>query len=128
VREVITVERLPHLLERAREALAALGCANVQVCAAGDMLGVMDRAPYDAIVVAASAPHVPRVLIDQLAEGGRLVIPVGDRREQELVCATKTDHGVALARYGPCGFVPLIGRDAWPDASVSGASRSPKVR
>jgi protein-L-isoaspartate(D-aspartate) O-methyltransferase len=127
VRDVITVERVPQLLERARQALAALGRTNVHVRAAGDLLGAPDRAPYDAIIVAASAPHVPRVLIDQLGEGGRLVIPVGDLRNQELVCAAKTDRGVALARYGLCGFVPLIGRDAWPVGSVSGASRSPKV-
>ncbi len=127
VREVITVERLPSLLERARETLAAAGYAKVHVCGAGDLLGAADRGPYDAIIVAASAPHVPRALLDQLDEGGRLIIPVGGLRMQEVVCATKTVCGVALARYGPCGFVPLIGRDAWPDASLHSASRSPKV-
>ncbi len=127
VREVITVERLPHLLERARATLAAIGCANVHVCAAREMLGWAERGPYDAIIVAAGAPRLPRVLIDQLGDGGRLVIPIGDFRRQELVRAAKTQHGVELARLGACGFVPLIGKDAWEDAAVRGASRSPKV-
>lgn len=127
VREVVTVERLPHLLERARQVLAALGCANVRAYAAGEMLGWADRAPYDAIIVTAAAPHVPRVLIDQLKDGGRLVIPVGDLRGQELVLAVKTPHGVELTRLGPCAFVPLIGRDAWQEEDVRDASRSPKV-
>lgn len=127
VREVVTVERLPHLLERARQVLAALGCANVRAYVAGEMLGWADRAPYDAIIVTAAAPHVPRVLIDQLKDGGRLVIPVGDLRGQELVLAAKTPHGVELTRLGPCAFVPLIGRDAWPEEDVRNASISPKV-
>jgi protein-L-isoaspartate(D-aspartate) O-methyltransferase len=127
-REVETVERLPHLLERAREVLASLGCENVRAHLAGEMLGWPERAPYDAIIVAAGAPHVPRVLIDQLNHGGRLVIPVGELRGQELVRAVKTPHGVELTRLGLCGFVPLIGRDAWQDAAAGDASRSPKVR
>jgi protein-L-isoaspartate(D-aspartate) O-methyltransferase len=125
---VVTVERDPVLLGRAREILAALGCANVHTQAAGDALGAADRAPYDAIVVAAGAPHVPRALIDQLTRDGRMVVPVGDLRQQELVRVTKTAHGVELTPLGPCAFVPLVGRGAWPRREDRSASESLKVR
>ena len=113
-REVTTVERIPELLEGARAALRSLGCVNVHAFVAGDALGRPEDAPYDAIVVSAGAPHVPRELLDQLAVGGRLVIPVGDRLGQELVRAEKTARGVEVTGLGACGFVPLIGEDAWP--------------
>ena len=114
VREATTVERIPELLARARAALRSLGCANVHAFVTGVELGRAEDAPYDAIVVSAGAPHVPRALLEQLADGGRLVVPVGDLRGQELVRAAKTPRGVELTRLGACGFVPLIGRDAWP--------------
>jgi protein-L-isoaspartate(D-aspartate) O-methyltransferase len=112
-REVVTVERIDALLQRAIVVLGETGCANVHAYLATDVLGRVDDAPYDAIIVAAGAPHVPRALVDQLADGGRLVLPVGSLRAQELVRVTKTPHGVQLARLGPCAFVPLISRDAW---------------
>jgi protein-L-isoaspartate(D-aspartate) O-methyltransferase len=113
--EVITVERIAALTERARATLAQLRIENVHVFDAGDTLGRPEDAPYDAIVVAAGAPHVPRALVEQLAEGGRLVVPVGSRREQQLVRARNTPHGIELARLGACAFVPLIGKGAWRD-------------
>lgn len=113
-RDVVTVERLPALVERARAALAALGCENVRCCQAGRALGRSEDAPYDAILVAAGAPHVPRALVAQLAPGGRLVLPIGNLRAQELVRVTKAAHGLDLERLGPCAFVPLVGEDAWP--------------
>lgn len=112
--EVVTVERMPELLARGRETLAQY--PNVHPYPAGDVLGRSENAPYDAIVAAASAPHVPRALIEQLAERGRMVLPVGTRLSQELVRVTKTPHGIDLERLGPCAFVPLIDEEAWPSA------------
>ncbi len=112
-REVVTVERIDALLRRAIVVLSETGCSNVHAYLATAVLGRADNAPYDAIVVAAGAPHVPRALVDQLADGGRLVLPVGSLRMQELVRVTKTSHGVQLERLGPCAFVPLISSDAW---------------
>jgi len=118
-REVITVERQPRLLERARDLLAALGYANVRVHAAGARLGRAEDGPYDAIIVTAAAPRVPRSLLDQLAAGGRLIVPVGSLREQELVLATKTPRGVALARLGACRFVPLVGEEGFGAPAIA---------
>jgi protein-L-isoaspartate(D-aspartate) O-methyltransferase len=113
-RHVVTVERIASLLRDAAAVLDATGCTNVESHLAADALGWPDGAPYDAIVVGAGAPHVPRGLVDQLAAGGRLVLPVGSMRSQELVRVTKTAHGVEFERLGPCAFVPLIAREAWP--------------
>jgi protein-L-isoaspartate(D-aspartate) O-methyltransferase len=124
--EVVTVERNEQLLERARQTLARLNYSNVHVHAAGDVLGRAEEAPYDRITVTAGAPHVPRVLLEQLAASGVLVVPIGPLQMQELVRVRKTPFGIELVRLGPCGFVPLIGRGAWPDAG--GASRRIKVR
>jgi protein-L-isoaspartate(D-aspartate) O-methyltransferase len=116
-RRVVTVERIESLLLHAASILAAAGCANVEAHLAVDELGWPDGAPYDAIVVGAGAPHVPRGLVEQLAPAGRLVLPIGSMRAQELVRVTRTSHGVDLERLGPCAFVPLIAREAWPTAS-----------
>lgn len=127
-RQVTTVERVPELAAAARDRLASLGYGNVAVRRAGDALGWPDDAPYGAILVSAGAPHVPRKLLEQLAPGGRLVLPVGDRSAQRLVRATRTEHGVTLERLGACAFVPLIGDGAWDDDQVNGASGRPSVR
>lgn len=119
-REVISVERLPELVETARNTLLALGYHNVRVEQAGEALGWPQEAPYDAIIVTAGAPEVPRSVIDQLAPGGRMVVPVGGRRLQQLVRVTKADHGVTMERLCECRFVPLIAADeGWPDYELS---------
>jgi protein-L-isoaspartate(D-aspartate) O-methyltransferase len=127
VREVISVERVAELQSGAELLLRELGYENVRLFPAGDILGRPQDAPYDVIVVAAGAPHVPRGLLAQLAPGGRLIIPVGDRTQQQLVRARRTPHGISLQRLGPCAFVPLIGTEAWPEAEDGRASRRLKV-
>jgi protein-L-isoaspartate(D-aspartate) O-methyltransferase len=125
-RGVISVERVPELAERAAKVLQKLGYHQVRVHVAGEELGWPEDAPYDAIVVTAGAPRVPRCLIDQLALGGRMAIPVGGRRVQELLLLTKAERDTTITRMGECRFVPLIsGRDAWPDSEVSEESASP---
>ncbi|MCE2456439.1 MAG: protein-L-isoaspartate(D-aspartate) O-methyltransferase [Dehalococcoidia bacterium] len=118
-REVVTVERVPQLAESAREILERMGYDNVRVEDAGPILGWPAGAPYDAIVVAAAAPRLPRTLLGQLEIGGRLVIPVGNLREQSLMKVVRTMDGVVTRALGACRFVPLIGRDAWSESDLS---------
>jgi protein-L-isoaspartate(D-aspartate) O-methyltransferase len=117
-RHVVTVERIPELAEEAARHLQSLGYPNIDVHAAGDSLGWPESAPYDAILVSAGAPHVPQTLTDQLRSGGRLVVPVGQRRVQELLRVTRTPRGVSVENLGECRFVPLIGADAWPESEA----------
>jgi len=116
-KHVVTVERIPPLAERSARVLRELGYSNVEVHVGGDVLGWPEGAPYDAIIVTAAAPEVPRELLDQLGGGGRLVIPVGSRELQELVRIVKTPEGALRHNLGPCRFVPLLGRSAWPGHS-----------
>jgi protein-L-isoaspartate(D-aspartate) O-methyltransferase len=112
-REVVAVELIAELTQRAQRLLAELGYTNVSVHQAGETLGWPQGAPYDAIVVAAAAPRIPQSLIDQLAAGGRLVIPVGTREGQDLIVAERRPEGVSVRRKGGCRFVPLIGKEAF---------------
>lgn len=111
--EVITIERVPELADRARETLARLGFDNVQVIAGDGSVGLPDRAPFDAILVAAAAPRVPAALLEQLAPGGRLVCPVGSRGLQELAIVRRLAAGFDEERTTACVFVPLIGAQGW---------------
>lgn len=111
--KVVTVERIPELAESARQGLDRLGYSNIEVHVAGRTLGWPAGAPYDAIVVSAGAPAVPQILLKQLASGGRLVIPVGSRWQQDLLKITKLKKGNRTENLGGCYFVPLIGEGAW---------------
>ena len=111
---VVTVELVPSLAQQARETLAGLGYRNIVVEESTGSLGCPRLGPYDAIVVSAAAPTLSPTLLSQLALGGRLVVPVGSRDQQELVCALRTGEGISLRMLGPCRFVPLIGHDAFP--------------
>jgi protein-L-isoaspartate(D-aspartate) O-methyltransferase len=114
--KVVTVELVRSLAQRARETLDDLDYKNIVVEEASDALGCTWRGPYDAIVVSAAAPTLPPTLIAQLAVGGRMVVPVGNRDQQELVCVLRTGEDVSLRMLGPCRFVPLIGQGAFPDS------------
>jgi protein-L-isoaspartate(D-aspartate) O-methyltransferase len=101
--EVVSVERIPELAQRARDNLAAAGY-DVDVRVGDGTLGVPDRAPYDGIAVAAAARDVPEPLYDQLAPGGRLVLPI----DESLVCVTRTSSGKRTRFLSPARFVPLV--------------------
>ena len=107
--EVVTIERVPELAERARGALVEAGYERVEVHAGDGSLGVPERAPFDAVAVAAAAPVVPPALYAQLVEGGRLVLPRGSRWGQDLVLVVRTDEGPLERASVPCRFVPLVG-------------------
>jgi protein-L-isoaspartate(D-aspartate) O-methyltransferase len=112
--EVWAVERHGTLAAEAQERLARLGFGNVHVVQGDGTLGLAEHAPFDAIVVAAGGPEVPQALLDQLAPGGRLVIPVGkDPREQSLLRVRRTEQGFVHEDLGGVRFVPLIGKQGW---------------
>jgi protein-L-isoaspartate(D-aspartate) O-methyltransferase len=115
VGSVIAVETQPTLAASACERLAALGYVNVQVEVGDGSLGWPSGAPYDAILVTAAAPRVPPPLLDQLAVGGRLVIPVGSPEQQELFRIVKHDGTISEESLYACRFVPLRGRYGWRD-------------
>ena len=111
--KVVTVECIPELAESAKQVLDKLGYSNIEVHVAGITLGWPEGAPYDAIIVSAGAPTMPEVLLEQLAWGGRLVIPVGSRWQQDLFRVTRLRKGNRIENLGGCYFVPLVGEGAW---------------
>ena len=111
---VYSVERIRELSVRARAALDQLRITNVALMVGDGTIGWRKYAPFDVIVVSAASPSVPPAFIDQLAEGGRLLIPIGTRERQELVLVRRKDGEIhEQAMQGECTFVPLLGRFAW---------------
>jgi protein-L-isoaspartate(D-aspartate) O-methyltransferase len=111
--EVDTIERIPALAERARANLVVAGYSGVRVHVGDGSRGLPDRAPFDAIAVAAAAPELPQSLYDQLEPRGRLVVPVGRRGMQRLEVIVRSPEGPAILRSVPCRFVPLLGQEGF---------------
>ena len=112
---VVTVERLPALAARAEATLLELDYRNIVVELSGPVPGCPERGPYDAILVAAAAPSIPLSLLPQLRVGGRMVLPVGPREQQELLLVLKTGEGISISVLGPCRFVPLLGAEGFEE-------------
>ena len=113
VAQVFSIERIPALLQQARENIQRAGVNNVSLLMGDGSIGWREYAPYDAILVGAGAPSVPQPLLDQLAEGGRLLIPIGDRDEQRLVMAERKGGRIEMHDQAPVRFVPLVGHHGW---------------
>jgi len=112
---VYTIERIKSLLRNARKLLSQLGYDNILFKAFDGTLGWKEYAPFDAIMVTAGAPHLAKPLIDQLADNGRMIIPVGDRYSQELIKVVRKGKELEQESLGGCRFVNLIGAHGWSD-------------
>lgn len=112
-RRVCSIERIAALALRARAVLEGLGYANVWVRVGNGTLGWLDEAPFDRIVVAAGGPSVPPPLFEQLVEGGRMVLPLGDQTSQTLTLVENLGGQMRTRACGDCSFVPLVGKYAW---------------
>jgi protein-L-isoaspartate(D-aspartate) O-methyltransferase len=111
---VYSVERVRELSQRSRKALDEFGVQNTALLVGDGTIGWRKYAPFDVIVVSAASPSIPQALVDQLADGGRMLIPVGARDTQELVLVKKTGFAVTEEKVeGEVTFVPLLGRFAW---------------
>jgi len=116
-REVFTIERRPELASSASAKLARLGYSNAHVHCGDGTLGLPELAPFNAILVAAAAPAVPKPLLAQLAEGGRMILPVGDSEHQELQLVEKHGEAFPTKILEGCRFVPLVGYHGWREPS-----------
>lgn len=111
--KIYTVERIPELAQMAKENLEKTGYMNVEVIHSDGTIGYEKEAPYDRIIVTAAAPRVPKALVEQLKEGGILLIPVGNRMFQDLKMVKKKEGKISERSCGGCVFVPLVGEDGW---------------
>jgi len=113
-RQVFTIERLNNLSRKAQNVLESLNYMNIVFKMFDGTYGWPDQAPFDAILITASAPEIPGSLVKQLGDGGRLVAPIGEADKQKLVVLTKNGDRVSRRDLGDCKFVPLIGKYGWP--------------
>lgn len=116
---VYTIERLPLLSEKAKKRLDALGYKNIFYRVGDGTLGWPEEAPFDGILVSAAAPSIPQPFVDQLAMGGRLIIPVGDRLSQDLILVERVPEGIRKSFLGGVRFVDLVGKWGWRESEGS---------
>jgi protein-L-isoaspartate(D-aspartate) O-methyltransferase len=122
---VFSIERFPGLAQRARAAIEAAGIRNVTVLVGDGTLGWRAYAPYDAILVSAASPEIPRPLVEQLAEGGRMVIPLGDRQTQTLTLVRREGDRIQASTLADVRFVPLVGEHGFAEGQ---SDRGPEGR
>jgi protein-L-isoaspartate(D-aspartate) O-methyltransferase len=122
-RKVFSVERIPELAHEAAQRLENLGVSNVSVVESDGTIGLPEEAPFDGILVTAAGPTVPPPLLEQLAEGGRLVIPVGSRMGQMLEVWHRTQGETQRQAIAPVAFVPLVGEHGWDESGGGFFSR-----
>jgi protein-L-isoaspartate(D-aspartate) O-methyltransferase len=120
VAQVFSIERIQAVLQQARENIQSVGVNNVSLLLGDGTIGWREYAPYDAILVSAGTPSIPQPLLDPLADGGRLLAPVGDRDEQRLVLATRRGDRIDTQELEPVRFVPLVGTHGWNDDAAPG--------
>jgi protein-L-isoaspartate(D-aspartate) O-methyltransferase len=113
VAQVFTIERIPALYTMARDAIARAGAKNVSMLLGDGTVGWREYAPYDAILVSAGGPGIPQPLVDQLADGGRMLVPVGPKEEQVLKLVTRKGSVIESIDVAPVRFVPLFGMHGW---------------
>jgi protein-L-isoaspartate(D-aspartate) O-methyltransferase len=113
VEQVFSIERIPALFQQAREAIQRAGAGNVSLLLGDGTLGWREYSPYDAILVSAGAPSVPEPLVAQIAEGGRMLVPVGSRDVQRLVMYRRVNGEIESKEVAPVRFVPLVGHHGW---------------
>ncbi len=112
-KKIYTIERIAPLAKRASDILKNIGYSNVEVLVRDGTLGYPEQAPFDGIIVTASCPEIPGPLVKQLADGGRLILPLGDRFHQILTTVTKQGKKISVEESIGCVFVPLIGKYGW---------------
>lgn len=116
-RKIFAIERIESIASSAKERLIGLGYRNVSYRVGDGTLGWEIYSPFDAMLVAAGGPEIPQPLVDQLAVGGKMVIPIGkEQKSQTLVRVTKKEKGYTTENCGPCSFVPLIGDHGWGES------------
>jgi protein-L-isoaspartate(D-aspartate) O-methyltransferase len=113
--QVFSIERVAPLLESARAIIRQIGARNISLLLGDGTLGWRQYAPYDAILVSAAAPDIPDAYVEQLAEGGRLLIPLGNREEQILYLIVKRGDALERTEIAPVRFVPLVGKHSWEE-------------